>query len=357
MVEPVRNNFQRKHGLIRFGRWFIFLLISGVLIFFIWVALPIEDFDSERLITGESTACVSLKLNLKDQGIKSLLNIVTDTYMGNSLAVRAIPYLLPYKILAGIVYNIDSPKNHDYLVIADIGKRIRLFNIIVRVLPYFTIKNVTVEYAAYHGYKVMILGGKNLQGINLAVVYGKVVASNNIEFLKKALDNVTEGKNSFFEQSAINYLYRTAPRYDGLVLVNNIDSRLTRIVRDAEDKYHYSIFPSVDTVAAIAAGIDIVDEDRVEGEIVLSQYHSSESEVVIEDMRFFAGFFRRFLRVYDIDIQGDVTIQDNNVRFFFKGEGFRALWEKILKGGLSHEKISFNRAGHYLLAHTFCGCG
>src|SRR3989338_356908 len=357
MVESVRNNFQRKHGLIRFGRWLIFLLIGGVLLFFIWLAMPIEDFDSERLIIGESTAYVFLKLNLKDRGIKSLLNIVNDMYMRNSPAARAIPYLLPHKISAGIIYNIDNPKKHDYLVIADIGKRIRLLNIIGRVLPYFTIKNLTVEYAAYHGYRVMILGGKNLQEISLAVVYGKIVASNNIEFLKKALDNVAEGKNSFFEQPAINYLYRTASRYDGVVLVNNISSRLTRIVRDAEDKYHYSIFPSVDTVAAIAAGVDIVDEDRVEGEMVLSQYHSSESEVVGEDMRFFAGFFRRILRAYDIDIHGDVTIQDNNVRFFFKGEGFRALWEKILKGGFSHEKTSFNRTEHYLLAHTFCECG
>lgn len=326
--------------------------------FFIWLALPIEDFDSERLIIGESNAYVSLKLNLKDRGIKSLLNIVTHTYMGNSPTARAIPYLLPYKISAGIIYNIDNPKNHEYLVIADIGRRVKLFNMIGRVLPYFTIKDLTVEHAAYHGYRVVALGGKNLQGVSLAVVYGKIVASNNIEFLRKALDSVAEGKNSFFEQPALNYLYRTASRYDGLVVVNNINGRLTRIVRDAEDKYHYSVFPSVDNVAAIAVSMDIVDEDRVEGEIVLSQYHSRESEVVGEDMRFFAGFFRRVLRQYDIDIQDDVTIQDNNVRFFFKGGGFRALWEKILNGGFSHEKTSFNRTGrYYILGHAFCECG
>jgi len=333
------------------------LFFVAILIFFIWLIRPIDDFDSALLIPKESNVSIFLRLNLKDQGIKAVLTKVEERYVKKSVEAWIISFLLPSRVSGGIIYNADNPRKPDYTVIADMGWRVRLLNL-VRIASFYPgVEKFAADYSTYNGYRLMTAEAKKNPIKGFTVVSGKIVGSNNMEFLKKALNTLHEQNAFFLKQPPIRPLYDAMSGYDGLILINNTNGWLTRIVRNAEDKNDYSIFPSVDTVAAIAIGMDIVDENRVEGEIVLSQHHSSESEVVIEDMRFFAGFFRRILRTYDIDMQGDVTIQDSAVRFFFKGEGFRALWEKILKGGFSHEKISFNRTGHYLLAHTFCVCG
>ena len=325
------DSIKKKKSLLEIALWsfltFASIFVGGILIFFTWLIWPIEDFDATRIVSHESNAYISSKLDLKDQGIKYLLTKIEEKYVKNPMEAWIISCFLPSRISGGIIYNTDNPNKPNYIIIADIGWRVRLSSL-VRIASYYHGGGKFIAgYSTYNGYKLIVFGAKTTPIAGLAVVQGKIVASNNIELLKKTLDNTQKG--SFVEQPSINYLYHTMSQYDSLALINNANGWVTNIIRYEEDKSSYSVFPSIDAVNAIAIGIDIVDEDRINGEIILSQYLQSSSEMVKEDMMFFAAFFRRVLKTYDVDIQSDVTIQNNNVHFIFKGNGFSALWGKL----------------------------
>ena len=237
----------KREGSWRVVRWAFLVLLSllftAIFIFFIWLTWPIKDIGTLRLIPKESEAYITLRIDPKDQGIKAILTIAEDRYVNVPGVSWINPYLLPYRVSGGIIYKADTPKKPDYLIIADMGWRIRLLKIAKRVSIYLGSERPPVEHSMYQGYWFMTTTkAKKSPVVGLAVIQGKVIASNSIELLKKVIDGLQGSKAPFFESPSISYLYYTMPEYDGLFLISNTDGWLTSIIRDAEDKSDYSIF-------------------------------------------------------------------------------------------------------------------
>jgi hypothetical protein len=92
---------------------------------------------------------------------------------------------------------------------------------------------------------------------------------------------------------------------------------MTALIVEASEKFSFAAFPSIDAVSSIEGRVELHPEE-IGGSAVFHCRRSGRLEEVKSDVKFLYGALRRIARAADLNMQGDVIIEGNSVRFEFR---------------------------------------
>lgn len=239
-----------------------------------------------------------------------------------------IKYLLPVRLSAGITVNDRQFKDITYTVLADPGRKAKILRFVwQRVLN----KTGSAQTAPYKNLRIASFKSGQ-KDISLAFTGSLIAASTDRIALERMLDSLAAGnetaEDAFFKRAG-------EQNYALAATVSNRGSLLTGLVRDAEERNSYSIFPSMSNVSSVNIGIALRDLGRARGEIEfsLSKKGGVPAEEVLNDVRFLDGLIKRVARKNSLKYTSGSGFTSEKVFLDIELSGLEKLIDELKKKG------------------------
>ena len=261
----------------------------------LWLLMPEKHPEPGKYLPSLRSASISLSLEGQAHLVSEALKKFSPASAPGSIVSRPflIKYLLPVRLSAGVTVNDRQFRNIPYTVIADPGRKAKIFRLVWGIMLE---KIGGVETDLYKSTKIAVFKSGD-KDICLAFTGSLFAASTDRKTLEGVLDSLSKGGGS--ENGEDTFFKRAGEEnYDLAAAVSNRQGLLTGLVRDAEERNAYSIFPSMHNVSSVNIGLAFRDLDRLRGEIefALGKTGAAPAEEVLNDVRFLDGLLKRAAR-------------------------------------------------------------
>lgn len=292
--------------------------------FCVWLLLPMRKVSQAALLPRSPFAFFSFNL---DQESPALAEIITKAGAGhgpvkNALFSLLIPRVLPDSVVGVIAADPDTGDS-EILVFVSMGKLARALKIFGHPLnkALFDQGRPVRERTRGHLFRAEAgshSGENSLRPSAYTIVGDTIVIGTSLRAVKESYSCYRGGRRTDAGGLYLNaLLIQSLLERDAVLYVDNAGGKMTALIEEASEKYSFAAFPSIDAVSAIEGRAELRPE-TLDGSAVFYCRGPGRLEEVKSDVKFLYGALRRVARAADMDMQGDVLIEGNAVRFEFR---------------------------------------
>jgi hypothetical protein len=279
-----------------------------------------------ELLPETTFSFFSFSLNINDPFLTEVMTMAKKQFVDTDsskikkrLVNRAISSALPRQVV-GVVILEDGTDEPELLFIASMGKIVRLAKLFDRFFDRALFPGEKVEKvrAGGHTFKSTVKTTEEMSPSAYSIIANNIVIGTTLSSVQASYKryNENESVDPYYKYLS-GVLLQASAQKDIFLYVDNNYRKLSRVIQKVEEEYAFAAFPSVDSVTTIDGYIGLLPES-VEGTILFYCKDTDRIDDVHSDVKFIYGAMRRKFRASDIELQGDVQIGKNNVKFSFK---------------------------------------
>ncbi len=314
-----------------YSKQVVFIAIAVLLVLFlgfvVWLVIPQGTGKIDYLIPAKSLAVLSLKLNLDDKGIRGIAGLLKDKAL--SLADSSFEkflimsdiwqILLPSKITASIIPEHQGEGVEYNWIVYLTGNRagkLLKFHIARERFDNLLAKDGTFQIMDYKGVRLTEIGSEDSQdkSYSYAFLGNCMLVSNATHLIEESVEDYLRQRNRKRKILEEKKGFRDIMNRKGdgelrVFIQNGASNDLSNLVSNLEDRFSYSIFPSIDLIDWIGLDMDIVDEDSVKSTFIFKSHGGSKevSKGLENDVYFINETLRRLGKANGLE--GRYTIE------------------------------------------------
>jgi len=318
-----------------FPKQIVFIAIAVLLVLFlgfvVWLVIPQGRASVDYLIHGKSLAVLSLKLNLDDKGIRGIAGLLKDKALSSAdssfekFLIRSNIWqiLLPAGVTVTIIPEHQGEEIKYNWVVYLTGNRagkLLKFHIVRERLDNLLAKGESSRIMDYKGARLTEIGSEDNQdkSYSYAFLGNCMLVSNATHLIEESVEGYLkqqgkkkDGRRKLPEsENAFRVLMNK--RVDGELRVfiqNGASNDLSNLISNLEDRFSYSIFPSIDLIDWIGLDMDIIDGDSIKSTFIFKSHGGLKgvSKGLENDVYFINETLRRLGKANGLD--GKYTIE------------------------------------------------
>jgi hypothetical protein len=151
-----------------------------------------------------------------------------------------------------------------------------------------------------------------------------IVAGSSMEAVAQSLETPVGGERDAAagdDENSLSARLRHSEQDMLTMFVDNGEGRITELADAMQERFSFAAFPSADAVEWIGGEIRLHPE-KLNGTVRFSCPDAQRIGEVRSDVRYFYGAVRRKLRASDLDLQGDVEVEQAGVLFRFQIDNY-----------------------------------
>lgn len=322
-VQPDRRGLRRQ----------VMKLTTIVCIVFLFTAAGItaEGAETHKLIPDSCITVVTVSNVQSDPGVSWLLDAwissprqsplreLLKSTSSQEISIAVFPPKKDYPLYLLVVIKMSSGTGIDK----------EKLNAIITLEDDRAVKNISHE-----GIEIIAASGENIPKdfSAYAVIRDKALIGTDADILKTAITGPSiEGSPGY--RKAKDWFSRAD---DGLLFADNSNSKFVNFLKPLEKKWKMTLLLSAEYLEWMGFSFDIVDSNRVAGEITFQGSPDADIEEIQDDAEFLGEAFKRKFMAEKIEYSSGVEVMDRTVRLKFLIEGIEPLWIGLFeKGALS----------------------
>ena len=313
----------------------IVILLVLLFGFLVWLVIPAGKDRVDAIIPAKSFAVLSLELDLYDRGIRGILKPLKDRAISSAkkpfgkflIWSNTWRFFLPTDITVVFIPDEQREGNKFNWILYSSGNRIgkilkcpiareRFDNLLAEGRPFQTI--------SYKGVKVTKINDKHDEEKSYFYAFLKnwLIVSNEVYLLEESVERYAGHQNKKIHEVHDGFRDFMNKKRNGelsVFLRNGSSHEVSDFISNLEEKFSYSIFPTVNLMDWIGLHMDIIDGDSADAVFLFKPSGDVETGNKIEnDVYFISETLRRIGRANGLD--GRYTIVQ-------KGDFITANWK------------------------------
>ncbi len=274
-----------------------------VVFLLVWLNLPVQAPDLAGFMPEETFMFTSLAINPGDRGMRDFMNnLVEGKGKKNKILLKyGLSLCLPLK--AAVFFNsVPGEENFPYLFLVQSPRLVK----VVKLLH--------------------LLGIKLSSDYSFTVFRNTLLLSANPSLIERSIGIYNKKGNRYsISGKAKEAFLRKRSSGEIIFFADNTDLFFSLLVDRLEDKLSYILLTSSGELEGIEGYVKVVDEDRVEVNLIFKYGERNDLKKAEDDIFFLTGVLLRLGQANDLALDKKVTVENGNLTLIMEVSGLKSL--------------------------------